>query len=262
MSHDPYETQAAAYALGALDGPERVEFESHLAAGCPACEASLRESREALVGLARAEPPRVPPPAVKEALFRRVAGDTERHRAPVGAGWVWLRWSLAAAAAMLVGGFFTGMFVAARYEARLGLMARETSALRQRLEAEQGGLRERMAAYQNVVQLLRDPATRVVALRGAGPSPKASGRLVWHARAGGQLFVNGLPPAPEGKAYELWTITGGQPSPAGVFQVDASGQGSHRLAPVGRAVDVFAVTLEPAAGVRAPTGPIVLASSK
>jgi anti-sigma-K factor RskA len=32
--------------------------------------------------------------------------------------------------------------------------------------------------------------------------------------------------------------------------------------PEGRPVDVFAVTIEPAGGVPAPTGPIVLASAK
>jgi hypothetical protein len=266
MSHEPYETQAAAYTLGALDGPELVEFETHLAGRCATCEAILREGGEALVGLARAEQRHLPPAAVKDALLGRVAADARRpapvRAAPVRRAPMWVRWGLATAAAMIVGGFFTGMYVAARYEARLGQMAREMSATRQRLEAEQAGLRERVTAYQSVVQLLRDPATQVVALRGAGPAAKASGRLVWHEQAGGQLFVSDLPPAPEGKAYELWTITGGRPSPAGVFQVDASGQGLHRVPPTRGAVDVFAVTLEPAAGVPAPTGPIVLASAK
>jgi anti-sigma-K factor RskA len=249
MSHEPYETQAAAYALGALDGPELGEFERHLAGGCPTCEEILRESGEVLVEVARAEPPRVPPPAVKEALLGRVAADGSRAARRTRAGW-W-RWGLATAAAAVVVAFFTGMFVAARYEARLGQMAREVAALHQRL-----------AATENMVALLSDPSTRVIALRGAGPSPDAVGRLVWHEARGGQLFVSNLPPAPAGKAYELWTISGGQPSPAGVFQVDASGQASHPLAPSGRPVDVFAVTLEPAAGVPAPTGPIVLASAQ
>jgi anti-sigma-K factor RskA len=71
-----------------------------------------------------------------------------------------------------------------------------------------------------------------------------------------------LPPAPEGKTYELWTITGGKPSPAGVFQVDAAGQASHKVPPGGGPVEVFAITLEPLGGVAAPTGSIVLASSK
>ena len=48
--------------------------------------------------------------------------------------------------------------------------------------------------------------------------------------------------------------------PAGVFKVDASGRGTLRVDPTGGPAAKFAVTLEPEAGVPAPTGPIVLAS--
>jgi anti-sigma-K factor RskA len=37
MNHEPFDTLAATYALGALDGDERVEFERHLAGGCDVC---------------------------------------------------------------------------------------------------------------------------------------------------------------------------------------------------------------------------------
>ena len=102
------------------------------------------------------------------------------------------------------------------------------------------------------VELLREPATRVVDLRGTGPSPEAMGRLIWHETAGGQLFVANLPPAPAGKAYEMWTLGGPAPRPAGVFQVDASGRdGCIACEPAGRPATTFAVTLEPEAGVPA-----------
>ena len=112
-----------------------------------------------------------------------------------------------------------------------------------------------------MAELLRDPATRVVALDGLPPAPGASGRVVWHEKAGGRLYVTGLPPAPPGKTYELWTIAGAAPRPAGMFDVDAARRAAHPVAPVDDGpVKVFAVTLEPAGGVPAPTGPMVLAS--
>jgi len=91
--------------------------------------------------------------------------------------------------------------------------------------------------------------------------PEAKARVLWHATAGGVLVAQGLPPAPEGKAYELWASAGqGAPVPAGVFAVDAKGVGSLRVAPLlsSEALDTFAVTLEPAAGVPAPTGRMYL----
>jgi len=86
--------------------------------------------------------------------------------------------------------------------------------------------------------------------------------MIWHPAAGGQLVVANLPPAPPGKAYELWTIGEGAPRPAGVFRADALGRATHRVEPVEGGVRVFAVTLEPERGVPAPTGPTVLASAK
>ena len=260
ISHETFDEQAAAYALDALDAGERAAFEAHLS-GCARCESALRASREALAAVALEGPAAVPPPEVRAELVRRVGGRADT-RSRTDTRRLWLRWAMATAAAMVVGGFFTGMFVAARYEAELGRVARETSRLREDLSRQDAALRTRVAAYQSVVELLRDPTTRVIAMKGAGPSPTAEGRVVWNETSGGQVLVAKLPPAPEGKAYEMWTIAGGQPTAAGVFQVDASGQAIHRLPPGSGRVDVFAITLEPAAGVPAPTGPIVLASIK
>jgi anti-sigma-K factor RskA len=143
---------------------------------------------------------------------------------------------------------------------RLGQMARETAALRGQLKRAETTLAEQVALYRGAVDLLRDPATRVVELRGQGSTSAAAGRAIVHAKSGGHVFVANLPPAPAGKAYELWTISGPAPRPEGVFQTDSEGRGHCPVAPGTADVKVFAVTLEPAGGVPAPTGPIVLAS--
>jgi len=136
-----------------------------------------------------------------------------------------LPWIVGTAAAAIVAAALTGAFVAGRYEGQLGQMARELAATRQRLQRE-------VALYRNAADLLRDPTTQVVTLRGLGPSARATGRMIWHPAAGGQLVVANLPPAPPGKAYELWTIGEGAPRPAGVFRVDALGRATHRVEPV------------------------------
>ena len=260
MNHEPFESQAAGYALGALDGEERSRFEEHLALGCAACTVAVRELAETLADLARGAPPMIPPAHVKVDLMRRVAAGAASRMSPRRRRL--LRWTLASAAAVIVVSAFVAGFVATRYEARIGLMARETSRIRADLQRQEAALRDRLAVSQGVIDLLRDPATRVVSLRGTGPSAEAWGRLVWHEANGGYLLVANVPPPPPGKVYELWTISAGQPRPAGVFTVDASGRATHPVAPTRAPVDVFAVTLEREGGVPAPTGPIVLASAK
>jgi anti-sigma-K factor RskA len=257
MSHnDEFETLVAVYAVGALDGEDLARLEAHLAEGCPDCARILRESEEALARIAVTGPRESPPAHVKDELLARLQTTAPRPR-PVARRW--LPWAAGVAAAMLIGAALSAGFVAARYETKLGVMAREMAAMRERVTRQEQALREQLRVYASVVDLLRDPNTKVVTLRGTGPSPQALGRVVWNEATGGHVFIANLPPPPEGKAYELWTITAGTPRPAGVFATDASGKGSHPVPPAGK-VDVFAVTLEPAGGVPAPTGPIVLAS--
>ena len=259
MTHEPFETLAPAYAVGALDGDDLVRFEAHLRQGCAACESVVSESTEALVTVARTGPPMLPPAEVRDALVRRVEASSR----PRPARFRLLRWAAGTVAAALAVAAFTGGVVASRYEKRLGVLARETARLREEVRREQAALREELAAAHAIAALLRDPATQVIALGGLAAAPDARGRVVWNEKAGGRLYVSGLPPAPRGKTYELWAIAGGAPKPAGLFDVDASGGAVHPVSPVDDGpVKVFAVTLEPAGGVPAPTGPMVLASTK
>ena len=172
--------------------------------------------------------------------MRRAA--IEGHRRQPRTRWprVSFSWAAATAAAMLIAGLGSWYYAAARYESRL----------------------ERLAHDAAVGDVLRQPGARVVELRATGPGPQAHGRVVWHDATGGRLIVSNLPAAGAGKTYELWTIRAGTPRPAGTFGVDHAGGAVVGVAPTGGAVDVFAITLEPAGGVPAPTGPIVLASGR
>jgi hypothetical protein len=180
----------------------------------------------------------------------------ERERAarrPPLRFWRGLRWAASVAVAAGLLASLVSVYVSALYEGRIGQMAREAVALREQVQQQTLAL-----------ALLRDPTTQVVQLSGLEPSPNARGRMIWNEREGGLLVTSELPPAPRGKAYELWMIAGGTPIPAGVFTVDDEGKGGVRMPPIpdAPAVDRFAVTLEPAAGVPAPTGPMYLASSR
>jgi anti-sigma-K factor RskA len=259
MNRDEIALLAAGYALGALDAEDRARFEALLAAGDADAIAALGDFDGVVTGLA-AESSTTPPPAVKAALIARIDAQDHSREAvvqtlsavkpdrPRRSTWTLV---LSGALAAGIAAIAVGLVVSAAYDRRLTQLAQEAAALKQETERQ-----------QSLVALLRDPATQVVTLAGLEPAPGAKARMLWHATAGGLLVAQGLPPAPEGKAYELWAIAGkSAPVPAGVFAVDAKGVGSLRVAPIqaGGAVDTFAITLEPAAGVPAPTGAMYLA---
>ena len=115
-------------------------------------------------------------------------------------------------------------------------------------------------------ELLAAPEAHNATLAGTKVAERARARLTFDAQTGrAMLLAADLPPAPAGKAYQLWFIAAGKPPmPGSVFQPDARGHAEMHeiIPPEGRAAAiVYAITLEPAGGVSAPTGEIYLKSS-
>ena len=248
MNRDEIGELAAAYALGGLEGEDLTRFEALLEAGDPDAVRALRECGDTLVGLAAAAP-EPPPPAVKAALMERIAAAPAARPLPRRRRALWpvvLSGAMAAGLAAVA----VGWSVSSTYEKRLDALARDAEQLRAELRGQQA-----------VIAILRDPATQVVALAGLPPAPAARARMMWHAKAGGVFVATGLPAPPEGKEYQLWAIAGtNAPVSAGVFTVDASGTGSLAVRPLPgvSTVNAFAVTLEPAGGLPAPSGDMYL----
>ena len=105
------------------------------------------------------------------------------------------------------------------------------------------------------------PDSRFAKLKGTATAPAARANLIFNPRTNSAvLYSHALPPAPEGKAYQIWYIAGGKPLPGGVFTTNNEGDGSLRdIAPSGSdAASAFAVTLEDALGALEPQGAAVL----
>ena len=67
------------------------------------------------------------------------------------------------------------------------------------------------------------------------------------------LIASNLPPAPSGKAYEMWIIKGGKAKAAGMFQSAPDGTAMHIQRGAAENTDAVAVTLEDEAGADQPT---------
>ena len=262
MTSDEIRELAAVYALGGLDGEDRERFEALLRDADPEAISALRDFQGTVLELAGAAT--VSPPAgAKQALLERIGRPARAHVSPSisAAGparaasprrsW----WPAVWAAAMAAGiaAIAVGLSLTATYERRLERLAAETRALRAEADRLHG-----------LLAPVRDPGSQIVTLAGLEPAPSARARMIWNAPKGGLLVTAGLPPAPSGKAYQLWAIQGANaPVSAGVFEVGADGAATLRVPPLRGVdrVDVFAITLEPAGGVPAPTGQMYLAGN-
>jgi anti-sigma-K factor RskA len=115
---------------------------------------------------------------------------------------------------------------------------------------------------EEMVAALAAPDTITVKLTGTSEATKASGVVKYNPRTGTVLYsADQLPTLPAEKAYQMWLVpTSGAPISAGVF---TPGLGTEKRlwsaqVPPHTEPKAFAVTIEPAGGVPAPTGPKVL----
>ena len=262
-AHPQYEEDFDLYELGVLDGSDQAEFTTHLAS-CAECRAKLESAQSRLALLALAAPNSEPPPAARERILARFRerGPRRREEAPgvrARGGFrtrVWA-WSWAAACLVLLA-------VAAwlwRENLRLSQREAELIFTYKRIEDSNEHLRAESARAQAVLDVLTGPQTVQVELSPSAAHPMPHGKAFYN-RARGLLFyttnLNSLPPD---RTYELWLIpTEGKPVDVGIFNTDTRGNGQVILPslPQGLTAKAFAVTIEAAGGVPAPTGTMVL----
>ncbi|HZG52557.1 MAG TPA: anti-sigma factor [Pyrinomonadaceae bacterium] len=294
MKHEDYKEMIALDALDVLDGGDapRRALEAHLAA-CADCRTEFRALRDAAASLVyAAAPPQVSAaPELRARILTAIKSlpqEEDARRAPADAG------AAATASAhtsnvssfdeferrretrevrvgrrLLVFGSLAASLALAALLVTLALAWQRNA----RLQTELAQLSETVKRTQQELartradrELLAAPEAETAALAGTKMAERARARLTFDAQTGrAMLTASALPPAPVGKAYQLWYIAEGKPPmPGSVFQPDARGHAEmhETIPPAGRAAAiVYAVTLEPEGGVNAPTGEIYLKSS-
>jgi len=234
-------------ALGALDGEDQAAFARALPS-----QPRLQQELLAFERVVELLPLALQPVAPKLATRERVLSGPVPRAAPRPAPLV--TWLAAAVAVLSLG---SALLLREQRDAAQELL-RAANEQAVWLAKDNRRLLLELDRASSIGHLITQPTLRWVSLAG---QKGASGRALYDpSTREAYLLVAGLPKAPAGKAYEVWVIAGGAPTPAGTFQTDDMGQALVRLpalAPAAR-VKAFAVSLEDEWGVPAPTGPIVL----
>lgn len=271
MSHADYKEMLPLYSLSALEVADEGVLKAHLTT-CEECRAELDQWADTSSALAYAVEPLEPSPEVRsrilgsvrslnaQAAIREVGvrdpGTSEPAplesnvvQMPVRS-WSFQRRIFAIAASLAFVALLASLFVVwSRNQALQTEVARLSRGLN---EAQ-----DKLARLEQDSELLNAPTLAIATLKGTEMAQKAQGKLMYDQKTGRAIFtVSNLPPVPAGKAYQLWYIKDNRAMPGAAFSIDASGSATMRdqLPPEARDAITFAVTLEPAGGVRAPTG--------
>jgi anti-sigma-K factor RskA len=267
MSHDEYKESLMLEAINALDGTERSALQDHLAT-CPECRRELAGWRDAVAELAYSVEPVAPSDSLRTRILARLHADEQQPAAPTAReansysdhdpaeennnvlplrrkeNEADQRFFLSKSA------FWSGTLAAS-----LAILALTIALVA--LWNRDAKVRGELVRERSARELLSAPESHVAQLAGTSVAPRAHAKLAFDSRTGHALFyAYDLPPAPAGKAYQLWFIADGKPIPGKVFMTDAAGRAEleEQIPAAGRNASIFAVTLEPARGENTPTG--------
>jgi len=230
------------YALGALEGADRAELESHLAGGCLECAHRVEEARWLVAQLAYLAPEAEPPAHLRARVLKAAQPRMLRPRL-MTLGW------LATAAAVLLLLFAGAQFVQLRREVS-GLSA---DLAEQRLR--QAELTHELERHQMALAVLSATETQEVRLA-AGEGSRPEVRAFWNEQLGLVLKAQQVASLESDRTYQLWVVPKqGNPISAGIFRPDATGTVLYITTPSGRINEAaaLAITDEPAGGRPQPT---------
>jgi anti-sigma-K factor RskA len=295
VKHEDYKEMLTAHALGALEPEAARELDAHLAT-CAECRAEFDDWSETAAALAYSVPRAEPSANLRARILQNartqpqlaLSSKSEDNGAVVNDGVASeeggamrnasststtasasstnvlpfappakRRWSAPAIFGALAAGLAFAALVVSLFVLwqRNHRMQTEMASLQERLNQTQGEL----ARVREQQAPLGSPESQSTLLAGTKVAPRAHAMLAFDKRTGrAMLLAYDLPPAPAGKAYQLWFIADGHVMPGGVFTPDARGHAEVRDQMPAEGLKapsaIFAVTLEPAGGVVAPTG--------
>jgi anti-sigma-K factor RskA len=221
--HREYRDELAAYALGSLDVPEKLEVERHLA-GCDECREYLLWLNPAVDLLPASVEPRTPPTSLKRSIMGEVESDLKAERRAEKArtrserglwGTIWRPVTAGVLTVVLVAGAAVGYLV--------------------------GGDEPESTSFE------------VESLAQIGPEMEASLEVQGDE---GILHVVKLPGLGSNQDYQAWIQRDGQMEPSSTFEVREDGE-----VPIEGSLDgadgVY-ITREPEGGSDEPTEPVLM----
>jgi len=286
LRHDRVTTEtqetAALYALGALSQQEAQAFDQHLSEGCEVCKAELSQFDQVVDILGSAAQPVTPPEYLHDLLKVRIERESGKPRSTSGpliafpeklggmkqflgrvpSGRALVPWAVAAA--LMIAFAYTFISWRSDRQSMLAMLEQER-AQRYKYNDENTGLKDQInketelsTELAQINAVLSSPQYKVIYLSGQGPAPEATARVYWDIRGHRWVVTANLPPAPQGKIYQLWFVTSAEKVSAGLIKPDKAGHGFAVLAlpPSLPRVQKTAITLEPDGGSQQPTSDI------
>ena len=247
-------TLAGAYAMDALDGPDRTRFERHWER-CEECTREVAGLREATARLAAAAA--APPPAALQELLLAETARTRQLPPVTGAARAGPRRTGAARPAGRPFGWIGSRMRAARLAVALtAVAALAATAVWAASTVGRSAQAGQPPASHDLAAVLTAPDLAVLTGR---VQTGGTATVMMSLREHMLVFAAaGLRALPRSQSYELWLMEPAADRPAGLLPMPRHDMSGPVVAAGLRSGERLGLSVEPAAGSRRPTSPMIL----
>lgn len=126
----------------------------------------------------------------------------------------------------------------------------------QYLEVQIEAAKTNLAAAKNLLNVIRDKDILAVPLGGQGDYAATYSKVYWNKKDNTiYLDAQGLPDAPEGKVWQVWSLTLNPLTPTSLGTIDDFNTDDNKIFAIANANEsqAFGITLEPEGGSESPT---------
>ena len=164
----------------------------------------------------------------------------------------WIAYSGWAASIILAGGLLWTLNQKTDLEQQLQTAEIENLYLETQIE----DARTDLAATKNLLNVIRDKNIIAVPLGGQGDFASSFAKVYWN-KADNTIYLDaeGLPNAPEGKVWQVWSLTLNPLTPTSLGTIKDFNTDDNKIFTIANANEsqAFGITLEPAGGSESPT---------
>lgn len=164
----------------------------------------------------------------------------------------WISYTGWAASLLLAGGLIWNINNKQDLELQIQTAEIENAYLETQIEAAKSDL----TATKNLLNVLRDKDILAVPLGGQGDFASTYAKVYWN-KADNTIYLDaeGLPDAPSGKVWQVWSLTLNPLTPTSLGTIDNFNEDENKIFTIANAnkSQAFGITLEPEGGSESPT---------
>ncbi|WP_066225538.1 anti-sigma factor [Formosa haliotis] len=165
---------------------------------------------------------------------------------------LWFTYTGWAAAILLAGGLFWAIEQNTELQSKMNVVETDKQFLEQQIDIANKDLKE----VKKLNTILRDKNILAIPLGGQTVSPESYAKVYWDKHDNTiYLDVQGLPEPPQGKVYQVWSLTLNPLTPTSLGTLDDFASDDNKIFTIENtnASEAFGITLEPAGGSDSPT---------